>query len=96
MHRIEQGQDQDVRADLHALGVLREIRHHRDNLQHLQRAGQVVVWEPERGEAGIARGACLRDKRRDMCCHILARLELRVEEQSDFHNAPSCAPTAAP
>jgi hypothetical protein len=46
LYGVEQREDQDVGADLHALGVWGEVGHHRNDLQHLQRAGEEMVREP--------------------------------------------------
>jgi len=58
---LERRQDQDVRADRHALGMRGDIAHQRRDLQHLQRVGQPVMRQPQRGEAGVARGTHLLD-----------------------------------
>jgi hypothetical protein len=88
MHRVQQRQDQDVRADRHALGMGREPAHDRAQLQHLERMRQPMMRQPQRGEARFARRPHLRCEFGDAGDEIDALRELRVDEETDFHQAP--------
>ena len=68
-----------------AFGVGRDMAHDRCDLQHLHRMGQPVMREPERGKAGLARGAHLRDHLRDALRQVEALGELGIDKQTDFH-----------
>jgi hypothetical protein len=48
-----------------------------------------MVWEPKRLEPRVACRPRLRDQIRQMVRDLLARLELRVQEQADFHGSVS-------
>src|SRR6516165_4798225 len=94
VHGIERRQDQDVRPDRHALRVCRNVAHERRDLQHLYRMSQPVMREPEGGESRVARRAHLRDHLRDAFHEAIALRELRVDEETDFHEGyfPPLAP----
>jgi hypothetical protein len=57
-------------------------------MQHLHRMGQPVMREPERRKAGIPRHTHLCDHLRDALREIETLRELRVDEQTNFHEAP--------
>ena len=86
MHGVERRQDQNVRPDRHALRVRRHTTHDRRDLQHLHRIGQPVMREPERRKPGVTSRAHLRDHLGDALREFEAFRELRVDEQTDFHN----------
>ena len=84
-HRVQQRQDADVGADHHALGLAQQPGHQRHGLGHLHRPDQVMVGEPERGEAGAAREAHLLDQLGQPGGKAVAFRELGVQEQAHLH-----------
>jgi len=68
VHRVERGQNQDIRANRHTLRVRRHVAHDRRDLQHLHWLGQPMMREPEGRKSRVPRRAHLRDHLRDAFC----------------------------
>src|ERR1700751_378479 len=91
MHWVVRRPDQDIRPNPHPGRVRRDVAHNRRNLQHLHRMSQPVMREPEGRESGVMRRAHLLYHLGDALREVEALRELRVDEQTDFHDRLSSA-----